>query len=105
MSRLEVPGHDVLGLTAANPSPFTLTGTNSWVVGREPAWLIDPGPALEDHLQAISAEIELRGGLGGVALTHDHADHAQAVPFIRERYPGIPVAAARGDVDVRLEDG
>lgn len=105
MSRLEVPGHDVVGITAANPSPFTLTGTNSWLVGRSPAWLIDPGPALDDHLVALSEEIELRGGLGGVLLTHDHADHSQAVIPIRARYPGVQVAAARGQVDVRLQDG
>jgi glyoxylase-like metal-dependent hydrolase (beta-lactamase superfamily II) len=104
MSRQEVPGHDVVGITAGNPGPFTLSGTNSWLVGRQPAWLIDPGPALDDHLAALSAEIERRGGLAGVALTHDHADHAQAVNPIRARYPGIRVAAARGQVDVRLRD-
>ena len=26
--------HDILLLRAANPSPLTLTGTNTWVVGR-----------------------------------------------------------------------
>jgi glyoxylase-like metal-dependent hydrolase (beta-lactamase superfamily II) len=100
-----VPGHDVLGITAANPSPFTLGGTNSWVVGRQPAWLIDPGPALDDHLASLEAEIDLRGGLGGLALTHDHSDHSQAVSLIRDRYPGVRVVAARGQVDVRLADG
>jgi glyoxylase-like metal-dependent hydrolase (beta-lactamase superfamily II) len=105
MSRLEVPGRDVLGITAANPGRFTLSGTNSWVVGREPAWLVDPGPALDDHLAALTAEIERRGGLGGLALTHDHADHSEAVGLIRARYPEAPLAAARGEVDVRLQGG
>lgn len=105
MTRLEVPGHDVVGITAANPGPFTLSGTNSWVVGREPAWLIDPGPRLDDHLAALSDELELRGGLAGVALTHDHADHSESVSAIQARYPGIQVAAARGAVAVRPADG
>ncbi len=105
MRRLEVPGHDVLGITAANPGPFTLTGTNSWVVGHEPAWLIDPGPALDDHVGAVSAEIERRGGLAGVALTHDHADHSQGISLIQARYAGVPLAGARGDTDVLLKDG
>jgi glyoxylase-like metal-dependent hydrolase (beta-lactamase superfamily II) len=60
---------------------------------------------LDDHLDELAAEIESRGGLGGVALTHDHGDHSQAVPAIRRRYPRAPLAAARGEVDVRLQDG
>jgi glyoxylase-like metal-dependent hydrolase (beta-lactamase superfamily II) len=103
--RLELPGHDIVGIRAANPGPFTLSGTNSWIVGRDPAWLVDPGPALDEHLSALAAELEVRGGLGGVALTHDHGDHDEAVPAIRERYPNAPIAAARGAVDVRLGDG
>ena len=75
------------------------------MVGRDPAWLIDPGPSLPDHLDALAAEIERRGGLGGIALTHDHPDHAEAIPALRERFPEAPVAAARGEVDPRLGDG
>jgi glyoxylase-like metal-dependent hydrolase (beta-lactamase superfamily II) len=105
MARLELSGHDIVGIRAANPGPFTLSGTNSWIVGRAPAWLIDPGPALEEHLAALQTEIEARDGLGGIALTHDHADHAEAAVAIRARYPHAPIAAARGDVDIRLSDG
>jgi glyoxylase-like metal-dependent hydrolase (beta-lactamase superfamily II) len=105
MTRLELPGHDVVGIRAANPSPFTLSGTNSWIVGRDPAWLVDPGPALEDHLEALTAEIEGRGGLGGVALTHDHPDHSEAVPAVRSRFPDVPLLASRGPADVVLVDG
>ena len=105
MTRIEVPGHDIVGIRAANGGPFTLTGTNSWIVGREPAWLVDPGPALAEHLEALEAELNRRGGLGGLALTHDHADHAEASVAVRERHPDAPAAAARGSVDVLLEDG
>ena len=95
----------MVGLRAGNPGPFTLTGTNSWIVGRDPAWLVDPGPALAPHLAALEAEIAARGGLGGLALTHDHPDHSEAVPAIRDRFPGAPLAGARGPVDVRLGEG
>jgi glyoxylase-like metal-dependent hydrolase (beta-lactamase superfamily II) len=105
MPRVELPDHDIVGIRASNPGPFTLTGTNSWVVGRDPAWLVDPGPALEDHIAALSSELERRRGLGGIALTHDHIDHAEAVPAIRELFPGAPLAAARGEIDVRLAEG
>jgi glyoxylase-like metal-dependent hydrolase (beta-lactamase superfamily II) len=105
MARLELPAHGIVGIRAANPGPFTLSGTNSWIVGRGPAWLVDPGPALDAHVAALGTEITRAGGLGGVALTHDHADHAGAVPAIRALYPDAPIAAARGEVDVRLADG
>lgn len=98
-------GYDVVGIRAANPGPFTLSGTNSWIVGRGEAWLVDPGPALDEHLAALETEIDARGGLGGIALTHDHADHAEAAAAIRARYPDAPIAAARGEVDIHLQDG
>jgi glyoxylase-like metal-dependent hydrolase (beta-lactamase superfamily II) len=105
MTRLDIPGHDLVGIRAANPGPFTLTGTNSWIIGRDPAWLVDPGPNLNEHVAALIAELERRGGLGGIALTHQHADHTEAVPAVRGRYPDAPLAAVRESVDVRLTDG
>src|SRR5512142_1141618 len=102
MTRLEIGGTDVVGIRADNPGPFTLSGTNTWILGRDPAWLIDPGPAADEHIEAIVAELARRGGLGGIALTHDHIDHAEAVPAIRGRYPDAGLAGARGSVDVTL---
>jgi glyoxylase-like metal-dependent hydrolase (beta-lactamase superfamily II) len=96
---------DAVGIRAHNPGPLSLTGTNSWIVGRGPAWLIDPGPDLEDHLDELDAELERRGGLGGIALTHDHIDHSEALPAMRARHPRAAVAAARGEADLRLRDG
>jgi glyoxylase-like metal-dependent hydrolase (beta-lactamase superfamily II) len=95
MNRIELPGRDAVGLRANNPSAFTLTGTNTWIVGREPAWVVDPGPDLPEHLDAISDEIDARGGLGAVVLTHDHHDHIDAVPALVGRFSPVPVASAR----------
>ena len=78
---------------AANPSPYTLDGTNTWVVGRDPAWVVDPGPALDAHVDAVATAARERGGAGGIALTHDHADHAGALAPLRERLGGPPVGA------------
>jgi glyoxylase-like metal-dependent hydrolase (beta-lactamase superfamily II) len=105
LTRIEVPGHDIVGIRADNGGPFTLTGTNSWIVGREPAWLVDPGPALPEHLDALESELNRRGGLAGLVLTHDHADHSRASVAVRGRFPDASAAAARGPVDVLLEDG
>lgn len=96
--------HGVLRLLAPNPGPLTLSGTNTWVVGRRPAWVVDPGPSIESHTRRLYAAIEARGGLGGVALTHDHEDHSEAVAELLERYPA-PLAGGRGEVDVQLAEG
>ena len=93
--------YDILRLLAPNPGSLTLSGTNTWVVGRRPTWVVDPGPTLEVHLQQLFAAIEQRGGLGGVALTHDHRDHSEAAAALLARHPA-PLAAGRGEVDVRL---
>ena len=58
---------------------MTLTGTNTYVVGRDPAWVIDPGPDDAAHIAAVRAEGEARGGIAGVLLTHSHADHSAGV--------------------------
>jgi glyoxylase-like metal-dependent hydrolase (beta-lactamase superfamily II) len=77
--------HDVALVRADNPGPFTLSGTNTWIVGRDPCWVVDPGPLLDDHLAAVLAEAGARGGVGGIVLTHHHHDHAEAVPALVER--------------------
>jgi glyoxylase-like metal-dependent hydrolase (beta-lactamase superfamily II) len=95
---------DVLRLRANNPGPLTMSGTNSWVVGRDPAWVVDPGPALAEHQEVLAAALVQRGGLGGIALTHDHIDHSESVAALRERFPA-PLAAGRGPADIELSDG
>jgi glyoxylase-like metal-dependent hydrolase (beta-lactamase superfamily II) len=96
---------DVALVRAPNPGPLTLTGTNTWVVGRDPAWVIDPGPAIAAHIDAVAAEVTARGGAGGIAVTHDHADHVGAVAALRERIGAPPVVAARHPADIVPGDG
>lgn len=98
--------YDIALVRADNPSPLTLTGTNTWIVGRDPCWVVDPGPALESHLTAVTQEVEGRGGAGGIAVTHDHFDHAEGTEGLRVRLGGrVPVGAARLAANVRLSDG
>lgn len=84
---------ELLLVRAANPSPFTLSGTNTWVVGRDPAWVVDPGPALEQHVEAVAVAVATRGGAGGIALTHAHPDHAEGLDALRSRLGDAPVGA------------
>ena len=55
---------------------MTLEGTNTYVVASAPAYVVDPGPANPAHLEAVRSAAEGRGGIGGVLLTHSHADHS-----------------------------
>lgn len=78
--------HGIARVLARNPSPYTFTGTNSFLVGVDEVAVIDPGPDLDSHVEALVAAI---AGRPVVALlcTHTHADHSPAAR---------PLAAATG---------
>lgn len=59
---------------APNPSPMTLEGTNTYIVGERAPIVIDPGPADEGHLARVLAEAR---DPSVVLLTHRHPDHAE----------------------------
>jgi glyoxylase-like metal-dependent hydrolase (beta-lactamase superfamily II) len=69
-------------ILAPNPGPMTLEGTNTYVVGRDPAVVIDPGPADEGHIAAVRAAADARGGTRAVLLTHSHRDHSGGVEML-----------------------
>jgi glyoxylase-like metal-dependent hydrolase (beta-lactamase superfamily II) len=72
------PGHEeIFRIVAPNPGPMTLEGTNTYLYGADPCTVIDPGPDIESHLDAVRAVAEERGGIGLVLLTHGHGDHAE----------------------------
>jgi glyoxylase-like metal-dependent hydrolase (beta-lactamase superfamily II) len=72
----------VVRVRADNPSPLTLDGTNTYVLrGR---WVVDPGPADEQHLEAVRAAAV--DGIEAVVLTHTHFDHAEGADAL-----GAPV--------------
>lgn len=90
-------------LLAPNPSPMTLDGTRTFLVGRERPAVIDPGPADPSHVEAVLT------ALGGhrpvsILLTHAHPDHADAAPELARR-TGAPVMMARGAAGPRLCEG
>jgi glyoxylase-like metal-dependent hydrolase (beta-lactamase superfamily II) len=76
----------IIRVRAANPSPLTLDGTNTYVVG---AWVVDPGPALPSHVAAVRRAAH--DGIEGVVLTHSHSDHAEAADLL-----GAPVVLPSG---------
>jgi glyoxylase-like metal-dependent hydrolase (beta-lactamase superfamily II) len=73
----QAPGHaEVSRVVAPNPGPMTLEGTNTYLYGSGPCVVIDPGPDVESHLDAVRVAAEERGGIGSVLLTHGHGDHS-----------------------------
>ena len=80
-------------LTAPNPSPMTLHGTNSFLIGQTDLAVIDPGPQSDAHLEAILAEVGPDQRISHILVTHSHRDHS---PLSRalSRATGAPVLAA-----------
>lgn len=94
-ARWENIGSLVRRRRAENPGPMTLDGTNSYVLGAPGAGgvvVVDPGPALADHL----AELAGAGTVELILITHHHADHT-AGSLELHRLTGAPVRAARAD--------
>jgi len=56
---------------------MTLEGTNTYLYGSDPCTVIDPGPHIESHLDAVRVAAGERGGIGVVLLTHGHGDHSE----------------------------
>jgi glyoxylase-like metal-dependent hydrolase (beta-lactamase superfamily II) len=87
----------VTRVLAPNPSPMTLDGTNTYVVGAPgsgQAVLVDPGPDDPAHLAAVEAALAARDArCVAVLVTHHHGDHAEAAAPWGARL-GAQVAAA-----------
>ena len=76
----------VARVLAPNPSPFTYTGTQTYLVGAQDVAVIDPGPHDADHLAALTAAIAGRPVVA-ILCTHTHRDHSPAA---------APLATATG---------
>jgi len=72
---------EIRQVVASNPGPFTLEGTNTWVIGRDPSLVIDPGPDEPEHLRRVAAEAQ---PVAEILLTHHHPDHAPGARSLAE---------------------
>ena len=79
----------VARLLARNPSPFTYFGTQTYLVGEEEMVVIDPGPDMPEHVEAIVAALDGRS-LAAIACTHTHRDHSPASRALKEA-TGAPI--------------
>lgn len=87
MTGFEAMPDRVARVKANNPGPFSLDGTNTYIV--DGAWVVDPGPDQPEHVKAVAAAVA--GTAEGILLTHRHSDHAGAAPALAERLGGLPV--------------
>lgn len=71
---------------ARNPSHFTYTGTGTYIIGRGTVAVIDPGPAMDEHVQALLTALDGET-VSDILVTHTHFDHSPAAK---------PLAAATG---------
>lgn len=109
----------VVRIMASNAKDYTGPGTNTYLVGQDALWVIDPGPDCNHHIDAVLDAIGDRPVLG-IFVTHSHLDHSPAARPLKDRFQcpvygmgGLDprlVAASDEDIDpefapdVRLQD-
>src|SRR6059058_326476 len=76
-AKLEQLEPGVARLLAHNPSAFTYFGTQTYLIGEQELAVIDPGPDLPEHIEAIEAAIGGRP-VRAIMCTHTHRDHSPA---------------------------
>ncbi len=91
-------------IVAPNPSPMTGPGTNTYLVGIDEVAVIDPGPDIESHVDAIVGA-SMRERVRWVLLTHGHPDHAPATTRLVEATGAEVLAFSRRDAGVAVDRG
>ncbi len=89
----------VTRILAPNPSPFTYTGTETYLVGTRDLAVIDPGPDDADHRAALLAAIDGRP-VRAILCTHTHRDHSPGAAPLKA-VTGAPII---GCAPLALED-
>ncbi len=72
-----VVGPQVRRILAPNPSPFTFTGTQTFIIGHGEVAVIDPGPDDPAHVEALLAALGSES-VTAILVTHTHRDHSPA---------------------------
>lgn len=87
-------------IVAPNPSPMTYRGTNTYLVGHTALAVVDPGPDIPAHLEAIMDAVSAQQCISHIIVTHTHLDHAPlAHPLANAT--GAPILAFGAATDGR----
>lgn len=96
-------------VVARNPGPFTFMGTGTYIVGRGEVAVIDPGPDLPEHLEAILAALEPGERVTHILVTHHHSDHSPLARPLKDKTGapiyGCAVGVAAEESTIRTEAG
>jgi glyoxylase-like metal-dependent hydrolase (beta-lactamase superfamily II) len=97
-----LPG--VQRVIAHNPGKFTYHGTGTYIVGDRDVVVVDPGPALDSHRDALAAALADRT-VRAILVTHCHADHSPLAAWLRAD-SGAPTVGfgPHGEIDRTLFD-
>jgi glyoxylase-like metal-dependent hydrolase (beta-lactamase superfamily II) len=96
---------------ANNPSKYTYLGTGTYIIGQGDVAVIDPGPVLDEHRDALRTALE-GDRVRAILVTHCHSDHSPLAAWLREE-TGAPtiafgphgVAEPDPDIDDEIEPG
>ncbi|CAA0082665.1 Hydroxyacylglutathione hydrolase GloC [Zhongshania aliphaticivorans] len=81
-------------IVAPNPSVMTGPGTNTYLLGNKRITVLDPGPAIPVHIEAIEAGVAQLGGvIERIVTTHTHPDHSPGAAALQARFK-VPVIGA-----------
>lgn len=78
---------------AGNPSPYTYTGTQTYIVGGKDVAVIDPGPDETEHVDALVRALEGRSVVA-IVCTHTHRDHSPAAAILKQRTNALIIGCA-----------
>ncbi len=94
---------------APNPGPFTFKGTGVYIVGNGDVAVIDPGPDIPEHIEALKHALQGES-ITHILITHTHADHSPAARPLKKwsgapTYAYSPHGSGRNDNGIRVEEG
>jgi glyoxylase-like metal-dependent hydrolase (beta-lactamase superfamily II) len=94
---------------APNPGPFTFKGTGVYIVGGNDVAVIDPGPDIPEHIDALKQALAGKR-VSHILVTHTHSDHSPAAAPLKEwsgakTYAFGPHGSGKAEEGVKVEEG
>ena len=88
-------------ITAPNGGVFTGEGTNTYLIGHKDITVVDPGPNIASHLDAILKEGD--NNIKRIIVTHTHKDHSPGARPLAKLL-NVPVMGCYAKFDMSIQD-